>query len=70
MLSILVWWAIPAVAVTLAAAVAAVTRRIRHAREDVGTLHRYQRAREVLARTQQRPGPPIPSPQPDLPPSP
>ncbi len=70
MLSILVWWAIPAVAVTLAAVVAAVTRRIRHAREDVGTLDRYQRAREVLARTQQRPTAPLPAPQPDLPPSP
>ena len=52
MLSILVWWAIPAVAVVLAVLVAAVARRIRRAREDVGTLHRYQRARQVLARTQ------------------
>jgi cytochrome c-type biogenesis protein CcmH/NrfF len=65
-LSILVWWAIPAVAVTLAAAVAAAARRIRRAREDVGTLHRYQRAREVLERTQR----PAPARQPDLPPSP
>jgi cytochrome c-type biogenesis protein CcmH/NrfF len=69
-LSILVWWAIPAVAVTLAAAVAAVTRRIRHAREDVGTLQRYQRAREVLERTQQRPVAPVPKSHPDLPSSP
>ncbi|HZP51860.1 hypothetical protein [Actinocrinis sp.] len=57
MLSILVWWAIPAVAVVVAALVAAVARRVRRAREDVGTLHRYQRARQVLARTQQ-PAPP------------
>ena len=57
MLSILVWWAIPAVAVVVAAIVAATARRVRRAREDVGTLHRYQRAREVLARTQ-RPAPP------------
>lgn len=53
MVSILVWWAIPAVAVLLAVAVLAVSRRIRRAREDVGALHRYQRAREALARTQQ-----------------
>jgi cytochrome c-type biogenesis protein CcmH/NrfF len=52
-LSILVWWAIPAGAVVLATAVAAVSRRIRRAREDVGSLHRYQRARQVLERTQQ-----------------
>lgn len=57
MLSILVWWAIPAVAVVIAAAVTATARRIRRARDDIGTLHRYQRAREVLARTQQ-PAPP------------
>ncbi len=57
MLSILIWWAIPAVAVVIAAVVAAVARRVRRAREDVGTLHRYQRARQVLARTQ-RPAPP------------
>lgn len=57
MLSILIWWAVPAIAVVVAAIVAAVARRIRHAREDVGTLHRYQRARQVLARTQQ-PAPP------------
>ncbi|MGH6655603.1 MAG: hypothetical protein ACRDVE_10410 [Actinocrinis sp.] len=54
MLSILVWWAIPAVAVTFAAVVAATARRIRRTREDVGTLDRYQRARETLARTQHR----------------
>jgi cytochrome c-type biogenesis protein CcmH/NrfF len=51
-LSILVWWAIPAVAVTIAALVAAVGRRVRRAREDVGTLKRYQRARQALARAQ------------------
>lgn len=55
MLSILVWWAIPAVAVVIAAAVASAARRVRRAREDVGTLRRYQRARQVLARTQQPP---------------
>jgi cytochrome c-type biogenesis protein CcmH/NrfF len=54
-LSILIWWAIPAVAVTLAAVVAAATRRVRRAREDVGTLRRYQRARQVLERTQRPP---------------
>lgn len=57
MLSILIWWAIPAGSVVVAAAVAAVARRIRRTKEDVGTLHRYQRAREVLARTQ-KPAPP------------
>jgi hypothetical protein len=51
-LSILVWWAIPAVAVVLAVAVAGTARRIRRAREDIGTLYRYQRARQVLERTQ------------------
>jgi cytochrome c-type biogenesis protein CcmH/NrfF len=56
-LSILIWWAIPAVAVVVAAIVAATARRVRRAREDVGTLHRYQRARQVLARTQ-HPAPP------------
>lgn len=57
MLSILVWWAIPAVAVLLAAAVLTASRRIRRAREDVGALDRYQRARQVLDRTQQSAGP-------------
>lgn len=57
MLSILVWWAIPAVAVLLAAAVLTASRRIRRARDDVGALHRYQRARQVLDRTQQSAGP-------------
>lgn len=52
MLSILVWWAIPAVAVLLAAAILAVSRRIRRAREDVGAQHRYQRAIQALERTQ------------------
>ncbi|MBS2962416.1 hypothetical protein KGA66_05125 [Actinocrinis puniceicyclus] len=61
MLSILIWWAIPAVAVVAAAGVAAAARRVRRAREDVGTLHRYQRARQVLARTQQPPPPERPA---------
>ena len=52
MLSILVWWAIPAAAVTIAALVAAVARRVRRARADVGTLKKYQRARQALARAQ------------------
>lgn len=56
MLSILVWWAVPAGAVLLAAAVLAASRRIRRARDDVGTLRRYQHAREVLARTQHQTG--------------
>jgi hypothetical protein len=56
-LSILVWWAIPAVAVLFAAAVLTAARRIRRAREDVGALDRYQRARQVLERTQQSAGP-------------
>jgi hypothetical protein len=56
-LSILVWWAIPAVAVVLAAAVLTASRRIRRARDDVGALDRYQRARQVLDRTQQSAGP-------------
>jgi cytochrome c-type biogenesis protein CcmH/NrfF len=51
-LSILIWWAIPAVAVVLAALVVAVARRVRRRRDDVETLDRYQRARQVLARTQ------------------
>ena len=57
MLSILVWWAIPAVAVLLAAAVLAASRRIRRTREDVGAMHRYQRALQALDRTQQPTGP-------------
>lgn len=56
MLSILVWWAIPAVAVLLAAAVLTASRRIRRAREDVGALDRYQRALQTLGRTQQSAG--------------
>jgi len=56
-LSILVWWAIPAVAVLSATAVLTASRRIRRAREDVGALDRYQRARQVLERTQQSAGP-------------
>jgi hypothetical protein len=64
--SILVWWAIPAVAVMLAVVVLAVSRRIRRAREDVGALHRYQRAREALARTQHSTGQTGPRPNPNL----
>ena len=52
MLSILVWWAMPAAAVTVATLVAAVARRVRRARADVGTLKKYQRARQALARVQ------------------
>jgi hypothetical protein len=52
-LSILIWWAVPFVAAALAAAVIAVTRRVRAARGDVETLDRYQRAREALARSAQ-----------------
>jgi hypothetical protein len=52
MLNILVWWAIPAAAVTIAALVAAIGRRVRRAREDLGTLKKYQRARQALARAQ------------------
>jgi cytochrome c-type biogenesis protein CcmH/NrfF len=51
-LSILVWWAMPAAAVTVATLVAAVARRVRRARADVGTLKKYQRARQALARAQ------------------
>lgn len=64
MLSILVWWAAPAGAVLIAAAVLTVSRRIRRARADVGTLRRYQHAREVLARTQHSTSP-YPHPHPD-----
>jgi hypothetical protein len=42
----------PAAAVTVAALVAAVARRVRRARADVGTLKKYQRARQALARAQ------------------
>jgi hypothetical protein len=72
-LSILVWWAIPAVAVLLAAAVLTASRRIRRAREDVGALDRYQRALQILERTQQpvgrrsnvQPNLSVPYPQPE-----
>jgi hypothetical protein len=68
-LSILVWWAIPAVAVLLAALVLAVSRRVRRAREDVGAQHRYQRAIQALERTQHsvatRPNPSGPHSQPE-----
>ena len=53
MLSILVWWAIPVVAVLLAGLVLMVSRRIRARRADTSTLARYQRARRVLAQSQQ-----------------
>jgi hypothetical protein len=55
-LSILVWWAIPAVAVTAAVIGAAITRRVRRARADIGTTRRYQRAREALERIQRSSG--------------
>ena len=64
MLSILAWWAIPAIAALLAAVVLAISRRIRRTREEVGTLQRYQRARQVLARTQQPSTAPRRQPQP------
>ena len=50
MLSILIWWAVPVAAGVLAAIVIAIARRVRTARADVETLHRYQRARRALAR--------------------
>ena len=52
MLSILIWWAIPAVAVLLAGLVLVVSRQVRARRADLSTLARYQRARRVLAQTQ------------------
>jgi hypothetical protein len=48
--AILIWWAVPATAAVLAAVVMAIARRVREARGDVQALHRYQRAREALAR--------------------
>ena len=53
MLSILIWWSVPAAAAVLAALVIAIARRVRIARGDVETLDRYQRAREALARASQ-----------------
>jgi cytochrome c-type biogenesis protein CcmH/NrfF len=53
-LSILIWWAIPAVAVVLAILTVAVARRVRGRRADVETLERYQRARRVLEQTQRK----------------
>ena len=50
MLSILIWWAVPAVAGVLAAIAIAITRRVRAARSDVQTLDRYERARRALSR--------------------
>ena len=52
MLSILIWWAIPAAAVLLAAMVLLVSRQFRARRADMSTFHRYQRARLVLAKSQ------------------
>jgi hypothetical protein len=49
-LSILIWWAVPVAAATVAAIVIAIVRRVRVARSDVETLDHYRRAREVLAR--------------------
>jgi phosphate/sulfate permease len=49
-LSILIWWAVPAVAGFLAAIVISIARRVRAARSDLETLDRYQRARSALAR--------------------
>jgi hypothetical protein len=49
-LSILIWWAVPAAAALLAAIVIAIVRRVRGARSDVETMDHYRRAREVLAR--------------------
>jgi hypothetical protein len=51
-LSILIWWAIPAAAVLLAAMVLVVSRQVRLRRADMSTLNRYQRARQVLAQSQ------------------
>lgn len=56
MLSILIWWAVPAVAAVLAAIAIAIGRRVRAARGDVETLDRYQRAREALARASREGG--------------
>lgn len=53
MLSILVWWAIPVVAVLLAGLVLMVSRRIHARRADTSSLAHYQRARKVLAKSQQ-----------------
>ncbi len=50
MLSILIWWSVPAAAAVLAAIVIAIVRRVRAARGDMETMDRYRRAREVLAR--------------------
>jgi hypothetical protein len=52
-LSILIWWAVPAAAGVLAAVVIAITRRVRASRADLETLDRYQRARRALARAAQ-----------------
>jgi hypothetical protein len=51
-LSILIWWAIPAAAVLLAGLVLVVSRQVRARRADTSTLVRYQRARRVLAQSQ------------------
>lgn len=52
MLAILIWWAIPAAAVLLAALVIVASRQIRSRRADMSTFDRYQRARRVLAQSQ------------------
>ena len=52
MLSILIWWTIPAVAVLLATMVLLVSRQVRTRRADSSALVRYQRARRVLAQSQ------------------
>lgn len=52
MLSILIWWAIPVVAVLLAGLVLVVSRQVRARRADTSTLASYQRARRVLAQSQ------------------
>jgi cytochrome c-type biogenesis protein CcmH/NrfF len=54
-LSILIWWAIPAVAVVLAALTVSASRRLRARRADADSLEQYQRARKALERTQRSP---------------
>lgn len=55
MLGILVWWAVPVVAVAVATLGAAIGRRVRRGHDDMFTTQRYARALTSLARTQ-RPG--------------
>jgi hypothetical protein len=47
-LSILAWWAIPVGAVVCAAAVSALTRRVRRPSDD-DTIHTYRRFREAIS---------------------